>query len=325
MIVSTPDLIQRQLLERRGRLKNLAGREGTAYLAELLREVDSALERVEDGSYGLCDVCHEPVEDDRLLSNPLSRSCRSHLSTNQLRSLELDLRMASRIQARLLPERNVHVDGWEIQAHYEPAGAVSGDYYDIIPSGEGGETYFLFGDVSGKGVAASILMASLQAIFRSLVTGRTPLDDLMVRANRLFSENTLPTAYATLICGRVDSSGGVEMVNAGHLPPLLVQRDAVVTVPATGLPLGLFPEAHYEVKRAQAGPSDVLLLYTDGITEARNGERQEYGEERVASLLERERRSSAESLVRELLRDVGDFCNGAPQQDDLTLMALRRT
>jgi sigma-B regulation protein RsbU (phosphoserine phosphatase) len=279
---------------------------------------------MDDGSYGLCDVCHDAVEDDRLLADPLCRVCLDHLSTEQIRSLEDDLELAARIQTGLLPELDVVSQGWEVHAHYEPAGVVSGDYYDVIRTGDSDETYFLFGDVSGKGVSASILMANLQAIFRSLITSGVHLDSLMQRANRLFSESTLPTAFATLVCGRALSSGRIEFVNAGHTPPLLLRSKGLLSMSATGLPLGLFPDAKYETSAVEAFRGDLLLLYTDGISEARNSSGEEYGEARLERLVSRCQGESTDVVIEALLHDVKAFRKGAQQQDDVTVMALRR-
>jgi sigma-B regulation protein RsbU (phosphoserine phosphatase) len=324
MEAPTHDLLKRQLLHRRRRLKSVSHTDGTGHIRDLLREVDDALNRMEDGSYGQCDICHDAVEDDRLLADPLCRVCLDHLSTEQIRSLEDDLELAARIQIGLLPELDVASKGWEIHAHYEPAGVVSGDYYDVIRATDSDETYFFFGDVSGKGVAASILMANLQAIFRSLITNTIHLDELMERANRLFSESTLPTAFATLVCGRALTSGRIEFVNAGHSPPLLQRSKGLVSMSATGLPLGLFPDAKYETSAVEASRGDLLLLYTDGISEARNSSGEEFGEARVESLLTRCQGQSTEAMIQALLEDVKVFCSGNPQQDDVTVMALRR-
>lgn len=324
MEAPTHDLLRHQLLRRRRRLESVSHADGTGYIRDLLREVDDALTRMDDGSYGLCDVCHEAVEDDRLLADPLCRICLDHLSAEQIRSLEDDLELAARIQVGLLPAVDVVSEGWEVHAHYEPAGLVSGDYYDIIRADDADETYFIFGDVSGKGVSASILMANLHAIFRSLVTSRVRLDKLMERANRLFSESTLPTAFATLVCGRALPSGRIEFVNAGHTPPLLLRSKGLLSMSATGLPLGLFPEAKYEASAVEASRGDLLLLYTDGISEARSSSGEEFGEERVESLLQLCQGQSPEAIVEALLKDVRLFRGGAPQGDDVTVMAVRR-
>ena len=134
---------------------------------------------------------------ERLIANPLTRLCLDHLSPKEQRALEDDLELAARIQTGLLPQPSQKIDGWEIAYHYQPAGIVSGDYCDLISSDDQ-SLLFVLGDVSGKGVAASMLMAHLQAMFRTLISINLPLEEIVERASRVFCESTLPTHYATL-------------------------------------------------------------------------------------------------------------------------------
>jgi serine phosphatase RsbU (regulator of sigma subunit) len=192
---------------------------GTARLHELLHEVDSALERMDQGTYGVCEVCHDTVERERLIADPLVRLCLDHLTIEDRRALEGDLELAARIQRGLLPHTDVRSLDWHILYDYKPAGLVSGDYCDLIsPSGEHPGLMFLLGDVSGKGVAASLLMSHLHAMFRSLAGAGLELDKLLEVANRIFCESTIAGQYATLICGRVRQGGEIEIASAGHYP-----------------------------------------------------------------------------------------------------------
>jgi sigma-B regulation protein RsbU (phosphoserine phosphatase) len=314
-----------QLLERRQRLVAANGTRDRSDLRHLLHEVDTALERFDSGSYGLCGVCHEPIEGERLAADPLVSVCLGCLSEDQARALEKDLELAARIQTGLLPARHVSFGGWEIHHRYEPAGPVSGDYCDLVePRGDRDSRYFLFGDVSGKGVSASILMAQLQALFRSLISLGLPLDELLERANRLFCESTLASSFATLVVGRLYRSGVVELVNAGHCRPLLIRENEAVALPATDLPFGLFSKGSFEVQRLELGADDLLFLYTDGLSEASNETEEEYGEERIRAVVACTRGLPAEQATRVCLDDVRDFRNGNERTDDLTLMAIRR-
>ncbi len=214
--------LRAQLLDRRERLEEAINRyQDNPNLERLLLEVDSALERMDNGSYGLCDVCHDPIEPEWLRADPLVRICLSHLTPQQQRAFEQDLDLASRIQGALLPKPSVAFEGWDIYYHYEPAGPVSGDYCDLLFSrNDQRELFFLLGDISGKGVAASLLMSHLHAIFRSLIALAMPVAQLVERANRIFCESTLSTQFATLVCGRADPSGTIDLCNAGHCSPL---------------------------------------------------------------------------------------------------------
>jgi len=315
-----------QLHDRRERLESaIAEFGGTTHLARLLQEVDLALERIDKGSYGLCEACQEPIEKDRLLADPLVRLCIDHLTSEQQRALEQDLELASRIQATLLPKRNVTSHGWEVHYYYEPAGPVSGDYCDVMTSDDGGGgLYFLLGDVAGKGVAASLLMSHLHAIFRSLMALRLPVAQLAERANRVFCESTMATSFATLICGKAGPAGEVELCNAGHCHPILLRRGEVTALEATGLPLGMFSSGQYEVKRMEMAKGDSLLLYTDGLIEARNASQSEYSASRLQELAGKKEALAPQALAEACLEDLRVFLSGSAKTDDLTIMVLRR-
>jgi len=321
------EALRGELLARRERLQDVEVDAAQAVQIErLLREVDEALLRFDAGTYGLCDVCHDPVERERLYGDPLLRTCLDHLTATEQEALQRDLDLASRVQGELLPKRNLALDGWDIAYHYEPVGIVSGDYCDIVPpDGRDGDLYFLLGDVAGKGVAASMLMASLRAIVRTLVDANLPLSALVERANRLFCESILPSHFATLVVGRADARGRVEICNGGHPPPLVVRREAIASVASTGLPLGLFCSSDYKVTSHVLSPGDVLLLYSDGLSEAHDRSGTEYGAQRVAEVARRGHSMPPRALVDACMKDVAAFAGGTPRADDLTIMAIRRT
>jgi sigma-B regulation protein RsbU (phosphoserine phosphatase) len=276
------------------------------------------------GIYGLCEVCHEPVETERLIADPLTRFCLGDLTPGEQRALEEDLELASQIQAGLLPPPTQKIDGWDVCYHYQPAGAVSGDYCDLI-KGEDESLHFVLGDVSGKGVAASMLMAHLNAMFRTLISINLPLEQMVERASRVFCESTLPTQFATLVCGRASTNGEVEICNAGHLPPLLVQDGKVTSIAATGLPVGMFCSESFTANRVQMNKGDTLFLYTDGLSESLDGDGNEYGPDRLSQLLNDNHHLSPESIVSLCRQELRNFSNGSAPRDDLTLMAITRT
>ena len=248
--------MREQLLVRRHRLEEAAaGADDSAQFRRLLGEVDAALARMEERTYGLCQICEDPVEAERLLADPLTCVCLGCLTPAQRRALEDDLELATRIQAGLLPRRDFSHDGWQVSYHYEAASVVSGDYCDFVTAGDG-SLYFMLGDVAGKGVAASLLMSQLHAMFRALVPVGLPLNRLVERASRVFCESTLPTHYATLVCGRADTSGEVEICNAGHLPPLLLRSGRATLIEATGLPVGIFCNEEFTSEKFRAEVGD---------------------------------------------------------------------
>jgi phosphoserine phosphatase RsbU/P len=323
---TTDRFLRDQLLERRRRLEGaIAISQSAANLAQLLSEVDSALERMDEGVFGICETCHDTIEKDRLIADPLVRYCLDHLTREQRSALEQDLELAARMQREMLPSPHTKFAGWEAYYHYKGLGAVSGDYCDLIQHEcDGGNLYFILGDASGKGVAASMLMSHLHAIFRTLIETAEPLDRLMMRASRIFCESALSPYFATLVCGKASASGEIEIGNAGHCPPLLLQDGKATKFEATGAPLGMFCEGSYSSQRFKLAPGDTLFLYSDGLTEARNHADEDYGEARLADLIAQGHNLEPKTLVDSCLQDLEGFLAGVPLHDDLTLMALRR-
>lgn len=319
-------LLRSQLWERRQRLESAAVIQRTDQVTRLLQEVDAALERMDQGTYGLCAECRDPIEADRLLADPLVTFCLDHLSSAERRALEQDLDLASRLQGSLLPERNLRAGPWETSYFYEPAGAVSGDYCDLIaPAGATDGLFFAVGDVSGKGVAAAMLMSQLHAVFRSLLWMQMPLVQAVEHANRLLCETTPATHYATLACGRAWPSGEVELCNAGHCPALVVGCEGTRTLEAGGLPLGLFCNSEHSSSRLILRPGESLVLYSDGLTDAHNAEAEEYGSDRLCDMLAKCGSLTARELVRAAMEDWQDFTGGVSKTDDISLMAIRRS
>jgi sigma-B regulation protein RsbU (phosphoserine phosphatase) len=325
MATAADIILRQQLLDRRLRLEQAVSVSGeTLQVRNLIHEVDEALARMDTGTYGLCEVCHEPIETERLIADPLARFCLDHLTVNQQRALEIDLELASSIQKGLLPDPHLHSGVWEAAYHYEPAGIVSGDYCDLIQAGGAG-FYFILGDVTGKGVAASMLMVHLQAMFRTLIPMGLPLRELVERASRIFCESTLPTHFATLVCGKAGSSGDIEVCNAGHPPPLLIGRGKVKPIDPTGLPLGAFCDVQFATHQVQVEPGQAILLYTDGLSEARDNSGRLYGSDRLLALARELRASRPQELIRACLQDLAAFRKDVPAGDDLTIMAVSRS
>ncbi len=330
-VAETTDPYIREQLEKR-RTELMAAMAAPAFAPDLspfnalLQEVDSALERMDHGTYGICDTCHDSIEKDRLIADPLVRLCLDHLTNEGRRALERDLELASRVQRGLLPQPNVRFRDWHVQYLYNPAGLVSGDYCDLIsPSNGEGKLTFLLGDVAGKGVAASLLMTHLHAMFRSLSGVGHELDKMLEVANHLFCESTIAGQYATLICGRAGRHGEVELASAGHFPALLVAKEGVQQISASGLPLGMFSTGRFPVQRVRLEPGDSLLLYTDGISEANSPAGKEYGVGGIVRVASERHGWPPEELLAACLKDVQTHSGGAMPKDDQTLMVVHRT
>src|SRR6266436_9614231 len=192
MTTAEPAYLRTELKQRRERLQEvLQSPAADASLSQLLTEVDTALSRIDQGTFGLCESCHDTIEAERLIADPLVRFCLDHLTSAEQRALESDLSLAASIQRGLLPKPGLAPGGWDVRYHYQPAGMVSGDYCDLVETAQG--LLFMLGDVSGKGVAASMLMSHHHATFRSLAEAGLALDRMVEDANRIFCESTRGT------------------------------------------------------------------------------------------------------------------------------------
>lgn len=313
--------LQGQLKERKHRLETvIQASPADANLQALLQEVDSALDRFADGTYGLCDECHASIERDRLLADPLIRYCLDHLTKHERAALQRDLDLASELQRGLLPPKDLKVGRWETNYHYAPLGPVSGDYCDLYPAKE--QLYFMLGDVSGKGVAASMRMTQLHALFRSLIGMGLPLGQIVNTINGFLCESGISGQYATLVCGCAQPEGEVELFNSGHLPVIAVLNGKTRLLESTGFPVGMFRDASFTPVRIQLAGDDMLFLFTDGVSEA-DGGNGEYGVERIVTLLCQKTPCCAAEVVSACLEDLRAFVGSQPGMDDVTLLAIR--
>jgi sigma-B regulation protein RsbU (phosphoserine phosphatase) len=314
--------VRGDLLTRRERLEIVMEHNHSEQLTDLLSQVDQALSRLDHGTLGVCEVCHGTVEEERILRDPLTTVCLDCLTPHQQRALEYDLELAARIQNGLLPASDIVTPGWEVAYHYRPAGVVGGDYCDVIADGRGG-LYFMIADVAGKGVAAAMLTANLRAVMRALVPLDLPLQTMLTHANRLFCESKLPMQYATLIVGHSTAMGDLELVNAGHLPALLLRGSQVECFDSNDLPLGMFRDQEFMAVRTQLRPHDTLVLFTDGVSEAENPAGEEYGRDALRRLLEQSGMCCPERLVEACRKQVEQFRAGGERGDDETLLAIQ--
>ena len=211
---------------------------------------------------------------------------------------ERDLELAARIQRHLLPTCAPAVEPFDVAAHCEPCSALGGDFYDFLPSlpGAPGALGLVIGDVSGKGVAASLLMASVLATLRAHAEDLSDVGQAMARANRDLAPHAPPAAFATAFLGRLDPRPGrgarLLYASAGHEPALLLRHPAepagtgaVTALDTGGLPLGVEESEEYETAAVDLGPGDVLLLYTDGLTEAWDGRGRMFGRDALRAAL----------------------------------------
>ncbi len=314
--------IREQLVVRRQSLEAALTHHETAQMLHLLQDVDHALSKLETGNFGVCQNCHESIEVDRIMANPLVTFCLGCLTPNQQRALESDLELAARMQSGLLPLESARLEGWETAYHFRPARIVSGDYCDLIADGKGG-LYFILADVAGKGVGAAMLTASLRAVFRALIPTAECVGLLLERANRLFCESAMSGQYATLIFGHITPAGGLQLTNAGHLPVLVARNSDVEVLESTDLPFGLFCDQQFTVQQSTLQPGDTLLLYTDGICEAQNAAGEEFGLQPLRELIREQKTHEPCEVVNQCRALLDGFRGDGERLDDETMLAIQ--
>ena len=243
----------------------------------------------------------------------------------QKRILEEEISLATEIQRRLLPAAFPHHPGYDSFAVSLASKAVGGDYFDLFSEGDR-RLHLAIADVSGKGMAAALLMSSLRAALRSNVAHLQSPAQVLTRINTLLYESTSPEKFATFFYGVLDTENHELLyANAGHNYPVVVHADRRTTVLSDGgLVLGAFPDVHYHDGRLRFEVGDTLFLYTDGVTEATDGEESDFGEERLYELLRRTHTLCPKDLVQGVLDEVRAFALGADPADDVTMLVLQR-
>lgn len=324
-IAPSPPDFRPELLDRRERLLSITrSRPHDEGLSRLLAEVDAALSRIEVGTFGFCETCHDPIEPELLAREPIARFCLGDLSPQDRRALEEDLENAARIQQAHLPRLATTIPGWEFAYAFEPAGPVGGDCCDVVVHEGLDEATFLLGDVSGKGIPAAMLASSLQATVRTLAVPGLAVCGLVEKANRVFRSASVSRSFATLVCGRTSTDGSIALCNAGHWPPLLSAGGRIVEIGPTGLPVGTFLSSTWGTHDLSLAEGDFLVAFTDGLTEARDTNGAEYGSARLAAALSGLGRPSAREVVEASLADLDAFTGGRVRGDDLSLLVVRR-
>lgn len=257
----------------------------------------------------------------------------SRLSNYQLlierearREMEAELQGAAAIQRSLLVESSPSIAGHEIRMFQEQSKAVGGDLYDVRLLKDG-RCFFVVADVSGKGMGAALLMSNILASFRVMYEEPTfELTKAVSRVSAQLFSYSASGQFATLFCAFLDpATGTVRYVNAGHNPPFLVRAEGKVDhLKSTGLMVGAFDFASWEEQECTLAPGDVLVVYSDGVTEAQNPDQDEFGEKRLESVLVTNRKMQPEELISRLRDEIKTFAAGAPPSDDVTLLMLKR-
>jgi len=295
-----------------------------------LAQLDLAVERSHSGELGLCEVCHEPVNSELLEVDYTASVCLEHLSQAQMRDLERELQLAQAVQRELLPQEVPDIPGLQIAAYSRPAQIVSGDFFDFYRF-EDGRAGVAVADVAGHGLSASLHMAGLQSLLRAMVpTSRSPRE-VLSRIHRLYRHNFRFTTFVSVFLMAVDlPRRELSYVNAGHNPPALVRPNpgqgiSLTWLMPTGPALGLTEEADYAERMVPFGDSDMLTLYTDGIPESFDLKGNQFGQDRLETLLRMAAAVPAPEAVRIVRDELQGFIGENPPSDDITLIVLRGT
>jgi sigma-B regulation protein RsbU (phosphoserine phosphatase) len=239
--------------------------------------------------------------------------------------MQQEVGLAAKIQQDLLPRSNPGLHGYDIFARTIAAQSIGGDYFDFIPMSDGRMAVCL-GDVSGKGLPASLLMANLQATLRGQTLVAQHPSECLLRSNKLLFESTSPEKFATLFYGIIDTTHqSINYSNAGHDWPFLIGRDnSIRRFKTGGLMLGLIEQAAYEDEEVPIQVGDVLVVQSDGVSEAMNGNLEQFGEERLQSLILKHVNDTAEEIIDAVIKEVRQHAGAHPQSDDITMMVIKR-
>jgi sigma-B regulation protein RsbU (phosphoserine phosphatase) len=235
---------------------------------------------------------------------------------------EQELKLAGEIQRALHPQSKYSAPGFEVASSSVPCSAIGGDFFDYFTLSDGAFALVL-GDVAGKGPPAALLAAVLQGIFTANVPRSLTPAGAISHANDALMRRAIRARFATAVYAVLSPDGHLAYCNAGHNPPMLFGKRGVRRLESGGSILGAFEQATFEEETLQLEPDDLLVAFSDGITEARNSDGQEFGEERLLVCIESHRELAPAALLDRLLDTVQQFSAGAGQRDDLTALVLR--
>ena len=276
---------------------------------------------------------HELTKDDLNLLTVMANVAASRIEHARLAEVEQaekmlakELEQAAQIQRRLLPASAPQIPGLDLAGYNTPCRTVGGDYYDFLTYPDGRVAMFV-GDVAGKGMPAALLVSSLQARVQVLFDEPDGLAANVTRLNRVIKSNCPENRFITFFIGILDPrTGEMRYCNAGHNPPIVVHEGGgVERLEGTGMILGILPNSTYEEGTCRLAPGDVVVLFSDGVSEAaRPDTQEEFGEDRLAHLLTETGGCTAKGIIDTVIQQVTEFTAGSPPADDITLVVAKR-
>ncbi len=271
-------------------------------------------------------------EDMQLLTSLASvaamriRNVRLVAEAMERQKLEQEVALARRIQVALLPNFFPDLDGYDLFGRNLPSRGVSGDFFKIVERQDGNECVILLADVSGKGIAASLLTASLEALVTVPIDSGGAPDEICDVVSKLLYQRTPPEKYATAFLGALETATGVlRYVNAGHNPGILLRSNGESQwLRSGGRPIGLLPGGSYEMGTVTLGAGDCLFIYTDGLTEAENPDQEEFSEDRLLESVKRHWTLELNEMADAIEAELEEWASGVPFADDRTVVILKK-
>ena len=290
-----------------------------------LEVIDTALEELEEHTFGVCAVCHGHVDPGLLEMDYTVSVCLDHFSEQERRRLEEELELSAIVQRALLPQIPPDIPGVELAAFSRPAAIVGGDYFDFFHYRDGSHG-LVIADIPGHGVSSAILMSSLQMAIRTMAPETDAPSEILERINRFYIHNINFTTFVTIFLGRFDPvTHTLTYVSAGHNPPAIVsqQNGEVIWLSPTAPAIGLSEEFRPRTECVTLEHGDVLFLYTDGVTEAFNQVFEQFGSARLADMLTKNAGLGASAIIQSVRQGLEAFGDGRALEDDTTFVALK--
>lgn len=309
------------------KIQCLCENEETA-LQDHIEILDQTLEKTAEGTLGVCQICHGQIETNLLEMDYTASICLDCLSTKQRKDLEMELEFSSQVQRALLPQQAPSVPGLEIGAFARPAQIIGGDYFDFIDY-QNGSHGLVVADVMGHGVSASILMSGLQAALQTLIPETNSPQEVMRKVNRHYLHNVNLTTFITTFLGQFDSEKGtLTYCNAGHNPPLLLKpingrEFSQSWLRPTAAAIGLMEDYSPGTDTVLIQAGDILVLYTDGLTEAVNAQGVPFGLERLVDASLTNASLSSQEMAAAIKMNLNTFTGDIPLADDVTTVVCK--
>ncbi|HXK59016.1 MAG TPA: SpoIIE family protein phosphatase [Acidobacteriota bacterium] len=302
-------------------------------ITRTIHSLDEATSAIQQGNfqYRIATQNRDQLEATAASFNKMSESILSLMrEVSEKQRLEKEIEIAREVQAKLFPQKLPSIPNFQLAAACLPARQVSGDYYDFIPLGANAFDVVI-GDISGKGISAALLMASLQSSIRTIISYQTldggrgaSVAKSVSEVNRQLYFQTSPDKFATLVLSRFDAENlTVTYCNAGHNPPLIISDRSIRHLSKGGMVAGLFEDPVYDEETLELHPGDVVVYYTDGIVEAENPNGDQYGEDRLAELIIANTFLTADDLQALILDQLSCWVAGGDQRDDMTVVVVK--